>query len=79
MFVQDLSNANPTTLVRIDIRSIEYHKYSLFNIQYSFPASPAWDFGLNGHRAESKEHRAESIGQRAESREYGAEGKAQME
>ena len=47
MFAQDLSNVNPTILVRIDIRSIEYHKYSLFSIQYSFTASLAWDFRID--------------------------------
>ncbi len=42
MFAQDLRNDIPTILVRGDIRSIEFHKYSLFNFQYSFPASPVW-------------------------------------
>ena len=34
MFAQDLSNDIPTILVRSDIRSIEYHKYSLFIIRF---------------------------------------------
>ncbi len=37
MFAQDLSSDN-----KGEFKTIEYLKYSIFNNQYSFLASPAW-------------------------------------
>jgi hypothetical protein len=44
MFAQDLSiyNWKPTLLMRGEIRSIGYHKSSIFILQSSIPASPGW-------------------------------------
>ncbi len=47
MFAQDLSNDIATILVRSDIRSIGFHKYSLFNIHFPDKSGPG--FSIANH------------------------------